>query len=132
MKMITAAAITAGLAVGGAVLAAPAQADYYNVESVVFWTGPSCIPTRSPQYPDGRYLGVIMICGGYSDARYTAASGEYVGADPMPNDTTVTLGCVVYVNGSLVYSDYAPSGDRHDVNCLRYLPAITNAQQRDT
>lgn len=123
-----------GVSAGTTILsAAPAHATTYQIESVVYWTGPSCIPVVSPRYPDGRTTSMITACGGYSDAHYLAFDGEYFGADPQPNDATTTLGCTVYVNGVVNYSDYAPSGDKHDVNCLRYMPSIppvTNAQQQ--
>lgn len=132
-EMVMSPARSLAMVVGALLVGMPpatAHADSYHIESVVYWTGPSCIPVLSPQYPDGRYTSTISICGGYSSAQYFAIDGEWVGANPMPNDSTVTLGCKLYLDGSYVYGDYAPSGDRHDVNCLRYIPALTNAQQR--
>jgi hypothetical protein len=39
----------------------------------------------------------------------------------MPFDTTTTLGCSLVINGVMDNTDYAPSGDRHNVDCLRTL-----------
>ena len=111
---MAAVAVTVGLA-------APAHAATSRIVSEVYWSGPACIPVTSPHYPDGRYTQISMICGGHSTATYSAFPGEYIGADPMPNDATVTLGCSLYVDGNLTYQDYARDGDHHDVNCLRVL-----------
>ncbi len=124
--MRIAAAIAAASAVAVAVtvgLAAPAHATMSLIRSEVYWTGPECIPVMSPHYPDGHYTEMSMVCGGFSNATYSAFPGEYIGADPMPNDATITLGCALYVDGRLAYQDYARDGDHHDVNCLRVLLA---------
>jgi hypothetical protein len=78
---------------------------------------------RSPNYPTGHYTQTSMVCGGFSTATYSAFTGEYIGADPQPNDATVTLGCSLSIDGNLAYQDYARDGDHHDVNCLRVLTA---------
>jgi hypothetical protein len=114
---------TAVAAVATAVgLAAPAHAAMSRIVSEVYWSGPACIPVVSPNYPSGHYTQTSMICGGHSTATYYAFPGEYIGADPRPNDATVTLGCSLYIDGNLAYQDYARDGDHHDVNCLRILP----------
>jgi hypothetical protein len=111
-----------GALIAGAVVHMPkAHASMHMIRSVVYWTGLNCMPVRSPYYPNGTRVGVTTICGGYSDVSYPAIPGEWVGADPMPNDNTTTLGCKIYVDGYLDYSDYAPDGDLHNVNCLRIL-----------
>ena len=103
--------------VGGVALAAPANAQQGAfITSIVYWTGPNCIPVR---YSEGFYTDTSMICGRYSERHYFALPGQYVGADPMPFDTTVTLGCSLLINGVPDNTDYAPSGDRHNVDCLR-------------
>ncbi len=91
------------------------------IHSVVHWTGIDCIPIRAPQYPDGRSTRTTMFCGGYSEANYSAYPGEYVGADPQPNDRTMSIGCTLYINGYVDNSDYALPGDHHNVSCLRML-----------
>ncbi|OBH91276.1 hypothetical protein [Mycobacterium sp. E2733] len=103
--------------------AAPAHAAMSRIVSEVYWSGPACIPVRSPHYPDGSYTQTSMVCGGHSTATYYAFPGEFIGADPQPEDATVTLGCSLYVDGNSAYQDYARDGDHHDVNCLRVLPA---------
>ena len=116
--------ILAGLMGAAAVAAAvsvapPAQAQQGAfITSIVYWTGPNCIPVR---YSEGFSTSVAMKCGGYSERTYFAAPGMYIGADPMPFDTTVTLGCSLLINGVPNNTDYAPSGDRHNVDCLRVL-----------
>jgi hypothetical protein len=111
--------LAAGMLVGGP---GSAHADSLSkIHSVVYWTGINCIPIRAPQYPNGRYTITRIYCGGYSEANYWAYPGEYVGADPNPNDTTTSLGCALYINGDLNYRDSAAPGDKHDVNCLRVL-----------
>ena len=105
--------------VGGVALAAPAQAQQGAlITSIVYWTGPNCIPVR---YSEGYHTDTGVICGRYSERSYFAFPGQYVGADPMPFDTTVTLGCSLLINGVPDNTDYAPSGDRHNVDCLRTL-----------
>ena len=86
------------------------------ITSIVYWTGPNCIPVR---YSEGFYTDIGMICGRYSERHYFALPGQYVGADPMPFDTTTTLGCSLLINGVPDNTDYAPAGDRHNVDCLR-------------
>ena len=103
----------------GLVLASPAQAQSGAfITSIVYWTGPNCIPVR---YSEGFTTDIATICGKYSERSYFAVPGQYIGADPMPFDTTVTLGCSLLINGVPNNTDYAPSGDRHNVNCLRML-----------
>ncbi len=118
-------AIVAGSAVAAVAvtvgLAAPAHAAMSQIVSEVYWSGPTCIPVRSPNYPNGHYTQTSMVCGGFSTATYPAFPGEYIGADPQPNDATVTLGCSLSIDGNLAYQDYARDGDHHDVNCLRIL-----------
>jgi hypothetical protein len=125
----------AGLLVTAAIGAAPqAHADpLHHIRSIVYWTGPPCITVTSPTYPNGHHTMNYVVCGGLSSAEYSAYGGEFVGADPQGNDVTVTLGCQLFVDGRLDYSDFAPSGDHHDVNCLRilnydYPPPPTAAQ----
>jgi hypothetical protein len=117
------AATAVALGITGAATASPAHAAMSQIVSEVYWSGPACIPVMSPNYPSGHYTQTSMICGGYSTATYSAFPGEYIWADPMPNDATVTLGCALYVDGNLAYQDYARDGDHHDVNCLRVLTA---------
>jgi hypothetical protein len=88
------------------------------ITSIVYWTGPNCIPVR---YSTGLSTDIGMACDGYSERTYFAVDGQYVGADPMPFDTTVTLGCSLLINGVPDNTDYAPAGDRHNVDCLRVL-----------
>jgi hypothetical protein len=116
----------AALAVAVAVsVAPPVQAQYgAHITSIVYWTGPNCIPVR---YSEGFYTNTSMICGRYSERHYYAVPGQYVGADPMPFDTTTTLGCSLLVNGTPDNTDYAPSGDRHNVDCLRVLSVISES-----
>jgi len=122
MKKAIGTALAGSTMAAAAILAAPAaNASYHEITSVVYWTGVDCITVRSPQYPNGHRLGFDTVCGGNSTVTYEAVSGEYVGADPMAFDQTRTVGCSVYVDGVLNYSDYAPDGDHHDVNCLRTL-----------
>jgi hypothetical protein len=113
----------AGSALAAAtIVAAPiANASMHTITSVVYWSGIDCIPVRSPQYPDGRHLGLNTLCGGYSTKTYSAIPGEYIGADPMPFDMSRTVGCEVFIDGTYAYQDYARDGDHHDVNCLRIL-----------
>ena len=120
MKLLAAGAAMAAL-VGGVALAAPAQAQQGAlITSIVYWTGPNCIPVR---YSEGFSTDIAMICGRYSERHYFARPGQYVGADPMPFDTTTTLGCSLLINGTPDNTDYAPAGDRHNVNCLRvFIP----------
>ena len=113
---VTAVAVTIGLA-------ATAHAAMSQIVSEVYWTGPACIPVMSPNYPSGHHTQMSMVCGGHSTATYSAFPGEYIGADPEPEDTTVSLGCSLWVDGNLAYQDYARDGDHHDVNCLRVLTA---------
>ena len=110
----------AALAIATAVsVAPPAQAQQGAfITSIVYWTGPDCIPVR---YSEGFYTDTGMICDGYSERHYFARPGQYVGADPMPFDSTTTLGCSLLINGVPDNTDYAPAGDRHNVNCLRVL-----------
>jgi hypothetical protein len=117
---LIAGSAAAAFAVG---LAAPAHAAMSRIVSEVYWSGPACIPVMSPNYPHGNYTQMSMVCGGHSTATYYAFPGEYIGADPMPNDATVTLGCTLFIDGTLAYQDYARDGDHHDVNCLRVLTA---------
>ena len=107
-------------ALAAAILLAPsanAQSGAH-ITSIVTWTGPHCIPIR---YSQGFYTETDMVCGRYSQRSYYAVPGQYVGADPMPFDTTTTLGCSLVINGVMDNTDYAPSGDRHNVDCLRVL-----------
>ena len=111
----------AALAVAVAVLrgtAGPGSVRCPHITSIVYWTAPNCIPVR---YSEGFYTNTSMICGRYSERHYYAVPGQYVGADPMPFDTTTTLGCSLLVNGTPDNTDYAPFGDRHNVDCLRVL-----------
>ena len=114
----------AALAIATAVSVAPtAQAQYGAfITSIVYWTGPNCIPVR---YSEGFYTDTSMICGRYSERHYFAVPGQYVGADPMPFDTTTTLGCSLLINGVPDNTDYAPAGDRHNVNCMRVLSIVS-------
>jgi hypothetical protein len=119
MKRALAIVAAAAAVVGGAALAAPAQAQQGAlITSIVYWTGPNCIPVR---YSTGFSTDIGMACDGYSERSYFAVDGQYVGADPMPFDTTVTLGCSLLINGVPDNTDYAPAGDRHNVDCLRVL-----------
>ena len=71
----------AGIAIGLAVVASrpPVQAQGGAViTSIVYWTGPNCIPVR---YSEGYSTNVAMKCGGYSERTYFAVPGQYVGAD---------------------------------------------------
>ena len=54
---VAAVAITVGLA-------APAHAAMSRIVSEVYWSGPACIPVRSPNYPGGHYTQMSMIGGG--------------------------------------------------------------------
>jgi|KBSMisStaDraftv2_1062788.scaffolds.fasta_scaffold1663619_2 hypothetical protein len=119
MKRALVAVVAAAAVVGGVALAAPAQAQQGAlITSIVYWTGPNCIPVR---YSTGLSTDIGMACDGYSERTYFAVDGQYVGADPMPFDTTVTLGCSLLINGVPDNTDYAPAGDRHNVDCLRVL-----------
>ena len=115
-RLIVAALVALAAAVS---LASPASAQQGAfITSIVYWTGPNCIPVR---YSEGFTTDIGTICGKYSERSYFAVPGQYIGADPMPFDTTVTLGCSLLINGVPNNTDYAPSGDRHNVNCLRML-----------
>ena len=121
MKRLIIASIVA-LAIGLGLIAAPPASAQQGalITSIVYWTGPNCIPVR---YSDGFSTDIAMICGRYSERHYFARPGQYVGADPMPFDTTTTLGCSLLINGAPDNTDYAPAGDRHNVNCLRvFIP----------
>jgi hypothetical protein len=119
-RLIGAALTAAGMA--GAVIAAPTANAYVSVvESYVWWTGVDCISVEYSNAPDDWGTEVGRICGGHSERAYTAVPGQFVGADPMPRDRTETVGCQVRVDGVLRYSDYAPPGDMHNVNCLHLL-----------
>ncbi len=122
MKRALAGLMGAAAIAAAVPLAAPAQAAPGAwITSIVYWTGPDCIPVR---YSKGFYIDTDMICGRYSERHYFALPGQYVGADPMPFDTTTTLGCSLLINGVPDNTDYAPAGDRHNVNCLRvFVPA---------
>jgi hypothetical protein len=126
MKKLILGGLAAAAIAGGVALAAPAQAypsayPSVYVTSTVYWTGPDCIPVRVSR---GYSTVIDMACGGFAQRSYLAFPGQYVGADPMPFDSTVTLGCSLVLNGVPDNTDYAPSGDRHDVNCMRiYIPA---------
>jgi hypothetical protein len=129
LRMFMAASVIVTLLAAGMLVGGPgsAHADPLSkIRSVVYWTGINCIPIRAPQYPNGRYTTTIMFCGGYSEANYSAYPGEYVGADPAPNDSTTSLGCLLWINGSLDNSDSAAPGDKHDVTCLRVLVGSGN------
>jgi hypothetical protein len=90
------------------------------VTSTVYWTGPDCIPVRISA---GYTTEIGTACGHFAQLSYLAFPGQYVGADPMPFDSTVTLGCSLLINGVPDNTDYARDGDHHDVNCLRvYVP----------
>lgn len=116
--LIGAAAFAAAISV-----APPASAQQGAfITSIVYWTGPNCIPVR---YSEGFSTNIDMICGRYSERHYFALPGQYVGADPMPFDTTVTLGCSLLINGTPDNTDYAPSGDRHNIDCLRVLSVVS-------
>ena len=97
------------------------------ITSIVYWTGPNCIPVR---YSEGYHTEIGVICGRYSERNYFAFPGQYVGADPMPFDTTVTLGCSLLISGVPDNTDYAPAGDRHNVDCLRVFTPIYSSYPR--
>jgi hypothetical protein len=103
------------------------------ITSIVYWTGPNCIPVR---YSTGLSTDIGMACDGYSERTYFAVDGQYVGADPMPFDTTVTLGCSLLINGVPDNTDYAPAGDRHNVDCcgcwLTTIHRTRRHRRRDT
>lgn len=118
---LAAAAVTTGIALAAPAQAYPSAYPSVYVTSTVYWTGPECIPVRVSR---GYSTVIDMACGHYAQRSYLAFPGQYVGADPMPFDSTVTLGCSLVLNGVPDNTDYAPSGDRHDVNCMRiYIPA---------
>jgi hypothetical protein len=115
---LAAAAVASGLALAAPANASPGGGAY--ITSTVYWTGPDCIPVR---YSTGWSTEIGMACGHYAQRSYFAVPGQYVGADPMPFDTTTTLGCSLTINGIPDNTDYARDGDHHDVNCLRaYVP----------
>ncbi len=82
-------AIAAGMLVGGSALAhadpddsAPSSTTpftsngaYANIRSIVYWTGPYCIPVRAPGYPEGHHTMITSICGQNSVANYVAYPG---------------------------------------------------------
>ena len=122
-KLIT--GLMGAAAIAAVSLAPPASAQGGAfITSIVYWTGPNCIPVR---YSEGFSTDIAMICGRYSERHYFALPGQYVGADPMPFDTTVTLGCSLLINGTPDNTDYAPSGDRHNVDCLRVLSVVSES-----
>jgi Helix-turn-helix domain of resolvase len=96
-KAIGTALAGSALAAAASVAAPIANASMHTIASVVYWSGIDCIPVRSPQYPDGRHLGLNTLCGGYSTKTYSAIPGEYIGADPMPFDMSRTVGCEVFI-----------------------------------
>jgi hypothetical protein len=121
-KMIVGGLAATAVATSGLALAAPAQASPGGVyvTSTVYWTGPDCIPVRISA---GYSTEIGMACGHYAQRSYFALPGQFVGADPMPFDTTTTLGCSLVINGVPDNTDYARDGDHHDINCLRvYVP----------
>jgi hypothetical protein len=118
VKKMIVGGVAAATVASGLALAAPAQASPGGayITSTVYWTGPDCIPVRVSR---GWSTVIDMACGGYAQRSYFALPGQFVGADPMPFDTTVTLGCSLVINGVPDNTDYARDGDHHDVNCLR-------------
>ena len=108
-KFVVAGAATAALV--GAIAVAPTANAYASViRSYVWWSGPDCIPVEISRAPDGFGTDVGQACGGHSERTYVAVPGQFVGADPMPNDTTVTVGCQLWIDGVLRLTDYAPPG----------------------
>jgi len=123
------ASILAAVGMVGAVIAAPtANAAASFIQSYVWWTGVNCISVEYSNAPSDWGTDVGRICGGHSERAYTAVPGQFVGADPMPRDRTETVGCQVRVDGVLRYSDYAPPGDMHDVDCMKMLlPSLSES-----
>ena len=63
MRRTLAATAVAAAVAGGVVLAAPAQAQSGAfITSIVYWTGPNCIPVR---YSEGFTTDIATICGKY-------------------------------------------------------------------
>lgn len=93
-----------------------AKSDMLGTSRVtVFWTGSACIDIL------GIYGENYVKCGGYAQFINTSTYvGTSTGVDPIMG-TADTLSCNFYLNGSLVYTDFAIAGDGTDVNCLREI-----------
>lgn len=117
-----AGALAAGAVALGALFTAPSAHAYASaVRSLIWWSGPECIPVRVSNAPDGYGWDIKQACGGHAERSYYAVPGQWVGADPVGFDETLAIGCQLWIDGELRLSDYAPPGDHHDVNCLRQL-----------
>ena len=123
MKKITKAALVGGaaaVALAATVgVAAPANAYSSEVQitTVVRWVGGNS--WLSVDYPGE---GIVLEGSPTKVATdvWYAISGARIGADPIMGDAD-WIGCELYINGRLAYSDSAFAGDNTDANCVRIL-----------
>lgn len=125
LELLAVLAVVIGTAIGvGIATSAKADAAVHSIRVVVYWTGPRCIKVIAPLVSNPYSVGADINCGGYVEASWVALPGHLIGADPAPVVDTTTLGCMLYIDGSLDRSDYAGDNDLHDVNCLTTLYEI--------
>jgi hypothetical protein len=113
MKKVLAAvgiAVAASATTLGVAAPANAQLSWYT-KTVVRWTGASCIQLDYPGGSGG-------ACGGGWEIPHQVVRGQEFGVDPVMGDANWIF-CEVWIEGQVVYSDYAYAGDGTDVNCLR-------------
>ena len=122
MRKISKAALVGGAAAAAIAatvgVAAPANAHYHNVTSIVTWRGADCIAIEGPSISSNGYgLGTASFCGGSSSASYNIPVGGLAGANPIMGHAS-WITCATYIDGVLKETDYAYAGDGHDANCL--------------
>ena len=67
MRRVLATVAAAAALAGGVAFATPAQAQSGAfITSIVYWTGPNCIPVR---YSEGFTTDIATICGKYSERK---------------------------------------------------------------
>ena len=113
-----AAAIAATVGVAAPANAYPAYGAPNAVTFYTYWGGTDCISIEGAQLYNQRATSFHTGCGGGWTWNEVAGPGEIFGGDPIMGSAS-WASCKVYVNGDLVYSDYATAGDGTDVNCLR-------------
>lgn len=126
LKKGLAAGGIAGLLVGlGIALVPTAKADdSYSTITFIKWGGPSqCVWVTSPTYGNYWQTTTDYVCAEDRSVVVTTPvlSGQYVGAQPFITEGVSWVGCSVVMNRQLAYADYAKSGERSSVSCLREM-----------